>query len=121
MTDYSQMTRDDIAEQLAVKVMGWYLDMVENEWGLRFYKGADGNAVMDIRLWKPAEDLNQAVECAEKLRPMWIWDLDGTDIGFTATLKKEPTYQIVKTAVSKTSPARALCEAVLMAVDNGQS
>ena len=115
------MTNEDIAEQLAVKVMGWYLDMVENEWGLRFYKGADGNVVMDIRLWRPAEDLNQAVMCAENSE--YGWNLEHWKNRSPRTIatiwRDEQPGEIVEIYGKHDNPARALCEAVLMAVDNG--
>jgi len=125
MTNFSTMTNDQLDEWLAVNVMGWMLDLVENEWGLRYYRDADGKSVMDARLWQPTCDLNQAVECAEKIgngeNAAWAIVRNSHN---AVELLEYPKYRgecqnhfmdVYKSYSD--NPARALCEAVAMAVE----
>ena len=64
--NYSQMTDAELNE-LAAEAMGWTIEDSENEWGLRLIRDADGKALMDVRLWQPATDLNQAVMLENKI------------------------------------------------------
>jgi len=117
MTDFSTMTDDQLDEWLAVNVMGWMLDLVENEWGLRYYRGTDGKSVMDARLWQPTRDLNQAVMCAEK----WKKVAEERNIEIVYTWSGyHIQLRVVDKVVGKSKVdefARALCEAVCMAVE----
>ena len=118
------MTDDQLDEWLAVKVMGWTLDLIENEWGLRYYRDADGKSVMDARLWQPTRDLNQAVECVEKLRDergylMRIYYQTETKYLVWFVLYSDKNGRILKEIWGKPNAilSRALCEAVAMAVE----
>ena len=117
MTDISSMTNEQLAEALAVEVMGWGLDLIENEWGLHYYRGADGKSVMDSRLWQPCTDLNQAVECADYLANLgYSWSVDNVENDhYHASVYRPSTERIY--FCDADNPARALCEAVAMAVE----
>lgn len=117
MTDFSTMTDTQLDGWLATRVMGWILDLIENEWGLRYYRGTDGKSVMDARLWQPTHDLNQAVKCAEK----WKKVAEERNIEIVYTWSG---YRIQLRVVNKVVGeskvdefARALCEAVAMVVE----
>jgi len=125
MTDYSKLTNEQVAELLATKVMGWHIHHYGN---VRHWEDKDGrfmaNAdVPNIRSeyphWNPPEDLNQAVECAKS---KW-----GT-ITIILTLEDYGDYQMsgatlydggekACSLIDKKPPARALCEAILQAVE----
>jgi len=117
MTDFNAMSDDQLDEWLAVNVMGWMLDLVENEWGLRYYRDADGKSVMDARLWQPTHDLNQAVECAEK----WKKVAEGRNIEIVYTWSGyHIQLRVVNKVVGESKVdefARALCEATAMAME----
>ena len=136
MTDCSQMTNDQINERLAVEVMGWhrerndyvdsrYRDADEYQWvdgeGRILYhviKSETLTAGGSQHWWHPITDITQALMCTKK----WVdenectlgiyycggnWTIDFYD--FRCSL-----YPI-----QGDSLPRALCEAILMEVDNG--
>ena len=118
MTDFSTMTDDQLAEWLATSVMGWMLDLVENEWGLRYYRDADGKSVMDARLWQPTRDLNQAVECADFMANLgYSWSVDNIENDHYHASVYRPSTEIIYFGDATDNPARVLCEAVAMAVE----
>jgi hypothetical protein len=115
MTQPNEMTNAELNEVLAVEVMG--LAKLHHEGVLRYVEGREKYTSI---VWNPAEDLNQAIECAEKL---WAGGypcvelmterrfIEGNNIEWRAYVDNgccrwwESINQ---------SPARALSEAVLM-------
>lgn len=119
MTNISSMTDEQLAEALAIEVMGWkkYCNFEGREC---FKNDDDWHWIED---WQPCTDLNQAVECAENWQGQSscryvviqrqaydappslvdLWECKLVDI--------ENDFRTLNE-----SPARALCEAVLMAV-----
>ena len=114
MKQPSEMTNQELNEALAVEVKGWHKL-------LGFWYNESDEIQCEREDWNPAEDLNQAVECAKKetyaLRidwcvggeptcSAWVWfpveNLDGERVN--------AEYMAIAE-----SPARALSEAVLMA------
>ena len=123
MTDYSKLTDKQIAELLATKVMGWHKEIWDKLGQPVHYWFANGHIVIPCKEWHPCADLNQAVECAVVLwktgnpcvelmieRPF----VEGNDIEWRAYVDNgnRKWWEAINT-----SPARALCEAVLMAVE----
>jgi len=118
VTDFSTMTDDQLDEWLAVNVMGWMLDLVENEWGLRYYRDADGKSVMDARLWQPTTDLNQAVKCADYVANLgFSWSVDNVENDHYHASIYRPSTENIYFCDATDTPARALCEAIAMVVE----
>ena len=113
--DYSQMTDDELNTLTATRIMGWYADIVENEWGLRFYK--DGiSTVMDARGWQPTSNLNQAVMVAEEFASFFeVAYFRSGKSKYMAYVEKEPLHKHIEGRGD--NPARALVIACLMAVE----
>ena len=110
MTDFCAMTSDQLDGWLAVRVMGG------NEFFSTTY------ALHNGRCWQPTCDLNQAVKCAEK----WV-NISPKNRRLLLTLNdknyyvqlfeyQEPHEKSVGIGQGN-NPARALCEAVAMAME----
>ena len=116
MTNFSAMSDKQLAEYLATRVMGWWLD----EDG--YYCSGDQETLENVEAhyfkddWQPCdpEHLHQAVECAEKLaneQTIRVWyEYYAPDkmwhCGFAIPPIAERGYA--------DNPARALCVAVAM-------
>ena len=122
----SQMTNEQLNEALAIEVMGWVRD------GDKYWSEmADGKAprlwsfVGLCGEWNPAEDLNQAVECAGELYKMNDRNILLPAYEFILEQQSREYYRAhMKWFAGRVqegfyvvgnSPARALSEAVLMA------
>ncbi len=114
----SEMTNEQLNEALAIEVMGWILDssVTTGRLGLAWYCNEEMDDVIAVKNWNPAEDLNQAVECAEKMYPeleiqLGRIGLKGYEVFFMWFDESihDGYYAVIP------SPARAISEAVLMA------
>lgn len=112
MTYISSMTDEQLNEALAIEVMKF-----------RFWDGVyyseDGREI-ELGDWQPTTDLNQAVGCAEK----WInrrghyrvrLEYQEDIYGWSYHAAIEHIYYADIVNIRNANPARALCEAVLMA------
>ena len=66
----SEMTNEELNSCLAIEVRGWIVDsyVATGRLGLAWYCDEEMNDIVAVKNWNPTEDLNQAVECAEKLQ-----------------------------------------------------
>ena len=119
MTDFRAMSDDQLDGWLAVNVMGWVLEEA-NMWGDRgWYKKYPGGVQLMYlqKDWQPTCDLNQAVECAEK----WKKVAEERNIEIVYTWSGyHIQLRVVNKVVGESKVdefARALCEAIAMAVE----
>lgn len=114
MTDISSMTDEQLNEALAIEVMGWRKDAIGDWWvGKKDNIMALKELVED---WQPCIDLNQAVECADYMANLGFnWSVDNIENDhYHASVYRPSTEHIY--FCDANIPARALSEAVLMAV-----
>jgi len=117
MTDFSTMTNDQLDEWLATKVMGWTRGW--SGYNLSWCYHVDGNEHKPKHVddWRPCVDLNQAVMCAEK----WKKVAEERNIEIVYTWSGyHIQLRVVNKVVGKSKVdefARALCEAVAMAME----
>ena len=125
MTDFSTMTDSQLDEWLAVNVMGWHLTVYgmvghwENDNGWFMANANIPTNRSEVPHWNPAdpEHLHQAVDCAEKWKK--VAEERNIEIVYTWSgyrIQLRIGNKIV--GESKVDEfARALCEAVAMAVE----
>ena len=106
MTDFSTMTDDQLDEWLAVNVMGG------NEFFPTTY------AIHNGRVWQPTRDLNQAVMCADFMANLgYSWSVDNVENDHYHASVYRPSTENIYFCDATNNPARALCEAIAMAVE----
>lgn len=122
MKPINEMTDPEMDEAIAVEVMKWTLGDTDIEWGFRWLTDKDGKHVMDISLWHPCKDMNQAWEAVYKFR-------EGKELYTAMGIHHDGEHYAEIEDVAKdkligrsgnNNLARAICEALLMAVRGEQ-
>lgn len=118
MKPIPEMTDAELDEAMAVEVRGW-MKSIPPMVGLYQYPSSDGTHT--VYSWQPSTDLNQAWECADEMNKRgWILELgyeyrgvrpNGLPMQYRAYADDDKQWL---EALSE-SPARAVCEALLMA------
>ncbi len=122
MTDFSTMTDSQLDEWLAVNVMGWHTGRVNphpsNQLNWYDKDDKDDNYVMPCIRWQPTTDLNQAVKCADYVANLgFSWSVDNVENDHYHASIYRPSTENIYFCDATDNPARALCEAVAMAVE----
>lgn len=113
----NEMTDEELNEAMAVEVMGLEIDA--KGW---VYTHPLKDAGFMARSWHPTHDLNQVWECVEH----WLKECGEWDFGIYRSWKNDILYweawltnelgAEVNIEATNIDPARAICEALLMAV-----
>jgi len=112
------MNTQEINEYLARKAMGWHKE--GRAFGQEGWCISDGIWQIDVLDWYPAEDLNQAMMCAEKIRLQLSFDLgySGWSVNINKWLDKEKfVHHIRRTAKTYIELPLTICEAIIEAME----
>lgn len=109
MTDISN---EDLKKVMAMQVMRWTIVKIHREY--YWYTIKDAKQIIRIDKWNPPTDLNQAMQCVEKLHKEsyiaeFSLDFNYGNYGIFTSVKCKGKYY--KDCMDK-SPARAICLAL---------